>query len=67
MANRSKGRVLSIRTADDVLERIEDFRRAQIAIPSQTEALRALVRLGFEKWAEGQLERRLQGGRAMDG
>ena len=52
MTEERKARVLSIRTGDDVLANIEDFRRAQIALPSQTEALRALVRLGFEKWKE---------------
>lgn len=49
-----KVRVLSIRTGEDILARIDDFRRAQIALPSQTEALRALVRLGFEKWKESE-------------
>jgi hypothetical protein len=52
MVDGRKPRVLSVRTADDIIARIEDFRRAQIAIPSQTEALRALVRLGHEKWKE---------------
>lgn len=52
MTGEHKGRVLSIRTADDIIERIDSFRRAQIATPTQTEALRALVRLGFEKWRE---------------
>jgi hypothetical protein len=50
MADERKTRVLSIRTADEVIARIDDFRRAQLAIPSQTEALRALVKLGFEAW-----------------
>ena len=54
METAHKPRVLSIRTGDDVFARIEDFRRAQIAIPTQTEALKALVRLGFERWKEGQ-------------
>lgn len=52
MPDGRKTRVLSVRTGEDIIARIEDFRRAQIAIPSQTEALRALVRLGFEKWKE---------------
>jgi len=46
----TKARVLSVRTGEYIIARIEDFRRAQIAIPTQTEALRTLVRLGFEKW-----------------
>ena len=50
MTEGHKTRVLSIRTADEVIAKIEDFRRAQLATPSQTEALRALVRLGFEAW-----------------
>jgi len=53
MTEDRKTRVLSVRTSDDIIARIDDFRRAQIAIPTQTEALRALVRLGFEKWKEG--------------
>jgi len=52
MTEKRKTQVLSVRTGGDILARIEDFRRAQIAIPSQTEALRALVKLGFEKWKE---------------
>ena len=52
MQEERKTRVLSVRTSEDIVARIEDFRRAQIAIPTQTEALRALVRLGFEKWKE---------------
>jgi hypothetical protein len=52
MSERPKARVLSIRTSEEVIAKIDDFRRAQIAIPTQTEALRALVRLGFEKWQE---------------
>lgn len=52
MTTKRKKRVLSIRTADEVIERIDDFRRAQLAIPSQTEALRTLVKLGFEKLKE---------------
>ena len=47
-----KGRVLSVRSCDDILARIEDFRRAQLARPTRTEALRALVKLGFDKWQE---------------
>ena len=58
MTEEWKARVLSIRTVDDVIARIEDFWRAQIAIPSQTEALRARVRLGFEKWKEEEGARR---------
>ena len=52
MSDERKTRVLSIRTADDIIEHIEDFRHGQIAMPTQTEALRVLVRLGFEKWKE---------------
>jgi hypothetical protein len=55
MAGQTKARVLSIRTGEEILARIDDFRRAQIAIPTQTEALKALVRLGFERWKEDQL------------
>lgn len=57
MRREQKGKILSIRSGEDVLSRIEDFRRAQIAIPSQTEALKALVRLGFEKWKETETAR----------
>jgi hypothetical protein len=52
MSDERKTRVLSIRTADDIIEYIEVFRHGQIAMPTQTEALRVLVRLGFEKWKE---------------
>ena len=52
MTEQRKSRIISIRTGDDVVDWIDDFRRAQLAIPTQTEALRALVRLGFEKWKE---------------
>lgn len=52
MVEDRKNRVLSIRTGEDIITLIEDFRRAQLAIPSQTEALRALVKLGFDRWKE---------------
>lgn len=48
----ARKRVLSIRTASDIIDYIDDFRRGQIALPTQTEALRVLVRLGFERWKE---------------
>lgn len=47
-----KARVLSVRTCDDIVARIETFRKAQLALPTQTEALRVLVKLGFDKWEE---------------
>lgn len=49
---RRKSRSMSLRFEDDdeVLRHLDEFRRAQIATPSQTEALRALVRLGFQAW-----------------
>jgi hypothetical protein len=50
MNTADKPRTLSIRSADDILAHVEDFRSAQLAKPSQTEALRVLVRMGFEKW-----------------
>lgn len=49
-----KARVLSARTSDEILARIETFRKAQLAVPTQTEALRVLVKLGFDKWEEQQ-------------
>lgn len=52
MVVESKRRVLSVRAADDIIDYIDIFRRGQIARPSQTEALRVLVRLGLEKWQE---------------
>lgn len=52
MSRNRKTHVLSIRTGEDILACIESFRRAQLTIPTQTEALRALVRLGFERWKE---------------
>lgn len=52
MVVKAKRRVLSIRAAGDIIDSIDIFRRAQIALPSQTEALRVLVRLGLEKWQE---------------
>ena len=50
MTDAKRERSLSVRVADDILESIDCFRRAQLALPSQTEALRVLVRLGFERW-----------------
>lgn len=52
MVVESKRRVLSVRAADDIIDCIDIFRKGQIALPSQTEALRVLVRLGLEKWQE---------------
>lgn len=52
MVEDRKTRTLSIRSGEDILAQIEDFRRSQLAIPRQTEALRALVRLGFQAWKE---------------
>jgi len=52
MTGKAKPRTLSIRAGDDVIACIENFRRAQVAIPTQTEALRALVRLGFDRWKD---------------
>ena len=47
-----RARVLSVRTCDEILAHLEKFRKAQLAMPSQTAALRALVKLGFERWSE---------------
>lgn len=47
-----RSRVLSVRTCDEILAHLESFRKAQLAVPSQTEALRVLVKLGFDHWAE---------------
>lgn len=52
MADKPKTRILSMRNADDIIDCIDVFRKAQIARPSQTEALRALTRLGLERWQE---------------
>ena len=52
MVVEAKRRVLSIRAASDIIDCIDIFRKGQIALPSQTEALRVLVRLGLEKWQE---------------
>jgi len=52
MNGKSKNRVLSVRNADDIIDCIDVFRNAQIARPSQTEALRTLTRLGLERWQE---------------
>lgn len=52
MVVESKRRVLSVRAAGDIIDCINVFRKGQIALPSQTEALRVLVRLGLEKWRE---------------
>lgn len=47
-----KPRVLSIRTGEEILTLIDDFRRAQIAPPTQTAAIQALVKIGFDRWKE---------------
>ena len=52
MVVEAKRRVLSNRAAGDIIDCIDIFRRGQIALPSQTEALRVLVRMGLEKWRE---------------
>ena len=52
MADKPKNRMLSIRNADDIIDCLDIFRKAQIARPSQTEALRALTRMGLERWQQ---------------
>ena len=49
MSAARKPRVLSIRTGEELLTLIEDFRRAQIAPPTQTAAIQALVKIGFDR------------------
>lgn len=49
-------RVLSMRLPDETWEMIKDFQAGQLATPSQTEAVKALVQLGFEAWEK--LQRR---------
>jgi hypothetical protein len=52
MAAERKARIVSTRTGDEIIAGIEDIRNAQLALPSQTEALKTLVRLGLGKWKE---------------
>ena len=54
MVGTERERNLSVRAADDILESVDRFRRAQLALPSQTEALRVLIKLGFERWKADQ-------------
>jgi len=49
----SQKRHLSQRMDQEVFDLVENFRKAQIAIPSRTEAMAALIRLGFNAWKEG--------------
>lgn len=43
-------KVLSMRCMDEVFAQLEEFCAAQLARPSQSEALRALVKLEYERW-----------------
>ncbi len=43
-------RQLSARVDDALIQRIEEFRSAQIAQPTRVAALSALIRLGLESW-----------------
>lgn len=52
MSATRKPRVLSIRTGEELLTLMEDFRRAQIAPPTQTAAIQALVKIEFDRWKE---------------
>ena len=47
---RKQRKVLSMRVEDEMLSQVEDFRRAQLAVPTLTSATAALVKLGFEAW-----------------
>lgn len=41
---------VSMRLEPELLRELEDYRRAQKAIPNRTDALRQLVRIGMDVW-----------------
>jgi hypothetical protein len=45
---RTADKVFQMRATEDWLRRLDDWRRAQIIIPSRAEAIRRLVEVGLE-------------------
>jgi hypothetical protein len=48
---------LSLRAKPETMEMVETYRRAQDKIPSRTDAIEALIEMGFVVWKKSQLEK----------
>jgi hypothetical protein len=48
---------LSLRASPATMEMVETYRRAQDKIPSRTNAIEALIEMGFVVWKKSQSEK----------